>query len=72
MTVYDELCVSIIDKGPLYNLVSSDSYVPDQYLFSSINCLSFRAVSFTDETSSLEKELEKIKSSGVKVGLPLK
>ena len=43
LTVSEELYVSIIDKGPFYNLVCSDSYVPDQYLFSSINCLSFRA-----------------------------
>ena len=72
LTVSEELYISIIDKGPFYNLVSSDSYVPDQYLFSSINCLSFRAISFTDESSCLNNELDKIKNSAVKVGLPLK
>ena len=72
LTVSDDLCVSIIDKGPFYNLVSSNSFVPDQYLFSSINCLSFRAVSFTDKAIDLNKELGKIKDSAVKVGLPLK
>ena len=54
----------------LYNLVSSDSFVPDQYLFSSINCLTFRAVSFTDKKEDLEKELIKIFDSAKKVGLP--
>merc|ERR1711867_385478 len=42
------------------------------YLFSSINCLSFRAISFTDESSCLNNDLDKIKNSAVKVGLPLK
>ena len=49
LTLSESLSVSIIDKSPFYNLVSSDSFVPDQYLFSSINCLTFRAVSFTDK-----------------------
>ena len=71
MTVSDDLCVSIIDKGPFYNLVSANSFVPDQYLFSSINCLSFKAVSFTDRAVDLNEELGKIKDSAVKFGLPL-
>ena len=44
----------------------------DQYLFPSINCLSFSAVSFTDGSICLNNELDKIKNSAVKVGLPLK
>ena len=72
LTVSDDLSVSIIDKGPFYNLVSANSFVPDQYLFSSVNCLSFRAVSFTDKAINLNKELEKMKDSAVKVGSPFK
>ena len=70
LTLSESLSVSIIDKSPFYNLVSSDSFVPDQYLFSSINCLTFRAVSFTDKKEDLEKELIKIFDSAKKVGLP--
>ena len=40
-----------------------------QYLFSSINALTFRAVSFTDKKEDLEKELIKIFDSAKKVGL---
>ena len=56
LTVSVELYVSIIDKGLFFNLVSSDLFVPDQYLFSSIHCLSIRAVSFTYESICLNNE----------------
>ena len=52
--------------------MSASSFVADQYLYLSVNCLSSRAVSFTEKAINLNKELERIKDSVVKVGFPLK
>ena len=65
----NDLNVCIKDKGPFYNLVSPQSFVPDQYLYSSVNCLSHRAVSFIDKSDDLDLELKKIFNSAVRVGL---
>ena len=65
----NDLNVCIKDKGPFYNLVSPQSFVPDQYLYSSVNCLSHRAISFTDRSDDLDLELKKIVNSAVRVGL---
>ena len=42
---------SIKDKNPFYNLVSPESFVPDRYLYLSMNYLTHRAVSFTDKVA---------------------
>ena len=45
------------DKGPFYKLVSPESFSPDHHLYSSINCLTHRAVTFTDTYEGLKIEL---------------
>ena len=70
LTVTRDLFVSIIDKGPFYNFSSPSSHVPSQYLYAGINCLTFRALSYTDKDSSLQNELHKIQQSAIKAGLP--
>ena len=66
LTVTRDLFVSIIDKGPFYNFSSPSSHVPSQYLYAGINCLTFRALSYTDKDSSLQNELHKIQQSAIK------
>ena len=68
----NDLSICIKDKGPFYNLVSPESFVPEQYLYSSVNCLTHRAVSFIDRPQDLKIELSKIVDSASKVGLSLK
>ena len=66
LTISSDLHVSIIDKTPLYNFSSPFSYVPIQYLYGGINCLSLRALSYADHDVNLEFEFDKIKKSAQK------
>ena len=70
LTVTRDLFISIIDKGPFYNFSSPSSHVPSQYLYAGVNCLTFRALSYTDKDSNLKNELNKIQQSAIKAGLP--
>ena len=72
LTVSNDLSISIINKAPLYNFSSTSSHVPDQYLFAAVNCLTHRAITFTDNPDNLNLELKKIKDSANKVDLPHK
>ena len=69
LTIASDLHVSIIDKTPLYNFSSPSSHVPIQYLYAGINCLSFRALSYTDHDINLKFEFDKIKKSAQEAGL---
>ena len=44
--------------------------MPSQYLYAGVNCLTFRALSYTDKDSNLKNELNKIQQSAIKAGLP--
>ena len=70
MTVTRDLFVSFIDKGPFYNFSAPPSHVPCQYLNACVNCLTFRALSYTDKDSNLQNELNKRQQSAIKAGLP--
>ena len=72
LTVSNDLSISIINKAPVYNFSSTSSHVPDQYLFAAINCLTHRAITFTDNVDNLNLELIKIKESAKRVDLPHK
>ena len=62
----NDLSICIKDTGPFYSLDSSKSFVPDQYLYSSINCSTHRSISFTNRPNDFNID------SASKFGLFLK
>ena len=65
LTVTRDLFISIIDKGPFYNFSSPSSHVPSQYLYADINCLTVRALSYTDKDGNQGRSLAKGSNSKI-------